>query len=104
MKKRGLEMQASDYKRLYEIDPSDYIRKVLGELSELSQAINHYHEEKAGKAAVMDELADVVLQCEKIFYLLSDFDDANYSHVTDETAVIYKYKESKLKNITDRIL
>lgn len=48
----------------------DYVLKVVEELSELSVAVTHYHRGKVDIKDVVDELADVLIQVEKMKVLL----------------------------------
>jgi hypothetical protein len=47
-------------------------RKAKEELAELSVAIAHFEDGKGSMVDVMDEVADVHMQLEKLFYLVSD--------------------------------
>lgn len=52
-----------------------YIRKIIEELAELQLAILHYQDGKVGHLQIKEEMADVLLQIEKLAYAMDISDE-----------------------------
>lgn len=55
-----------DYKKLHDHNPDAYFLKICEELSELQTAVLHFRDSKVSKEELIDELADVNIQINKI--------------------------------------
>lgn len=84
------------YKKLYDQDQSLYFSKICEELAELQVAILHYRDGKAEYSQVVEELADVIIQYDKIVAFISGF-----GKVEEDLTIanILKIREEKLTNI-----
>lgn len=69
--------------------------KLMRELIELADAVNHYTEGKCDERAVFDEIADVEIMLEQAVYLLSEDDNAR--------VIIDSIKEKKIARQIGRI-
>lgn len=92
-----------NYEKLYKHNQTDYIRKIQEELAELSCAVSHYYDDKVTKIDVLEELADVIIQIEKIIAVLSNFDKE--TEIIDRAMLEFFYdkKIKKLKEITKKL-
>ena len=67
--------------RLYKLGQMQYVCKVAEELSELQVAYLHYLDNKASEDAVIEEIADVLIQIDKIAFELADFNEQKFSKI-----------------------
>lgn len=87
-------------RKLYSKDGGNkYIRKVLEELNELSCAVSHYSDHKIPKQQVIEEMADVELQMEKLKAWLAGFDEAELAFINCAIDSQLKSKTENLKRI-----
>lgn len=59
-------LNKEDYKNLFKKDKYGYILKICEEFGELLQAATHYFDKKATEDDLIEEIADVKIQLEKL--------------------------------------
>lgn len=74
----------------------DYVLKILEELAELQVALTHYELGKTGKEEVLDEVADVSIQLDKIVVML---ENDGFNNPTRRVKQIRRHKLCKIRNI-----
>lgn len=67
-------MKSQDFFQLFAKDGEFYFIKICEELSELQTAILHFRQGKVHNENVLEEIADVLIQVEKIVAYLAKFD------------------------------
>lgn len=89
-----------NYKKLYEKDKDLYVIKICEELSELQTAFVHFHLGKANLEHVIEEIADVIIQLDKINAYISKFDKFKMWNLESKIA---KIKENKMEYLEEYV-
>lgn len=84
------------FEKLLLLSEDKYFIKVAEELAECQVAITHYNDKKAGLMEVVDEIADVYLQLEKIKFHLAKKEQINIDVLVEKKL---KFKTSNLIDI-----
>lgn len=87
-----------EYKDLYAKDGDFYFIKICEELGELQTAILHHWQQKVSNESVVEEIADVQIQLEKIIEYICGFDRINIWHTEKRIAEIKHDKKLELAN------
>lgn len=90
-----------DYRKLYEKDGDHYFVKICEELGELQTAFLHFTQDKASMPDVIEEIADVQIQIEKMIAYIAKFDDFKAWHTEKHISEIKEIKLKQLKEITN---
>lgn len=86
-----------NYGKLYEKDGEFYFIKICEELSELQTAILHHRQKKVNANQVIEEIADVIIQLDKICSYLGDFDKFKTWNVEKLVADMKDQKSRQLR-------
>lgn len=89
--------QAMQFDKLYEKDGDHYFVKICEELGELQTAFLHYTQDKASLPDVIEEIADVQIQIDKIVAYVSKFDHFKAWHTEKHIAEKKEIKMNELK-------
>jgi len=92
-----------DFKKLHDSNPDKYFLKICEELSELQTAILHYCDGKIEYDSVVEEIADVSIQIEKLMRWLGDFNSKTYNMVFDQVNELEQEKYKKLEEIIEEM-
>lgn len=80
-------------KRLYNLGEMQFTSKICEELSELQTAYLHFKDNKVDVDSVIEEIADVMIQLDKVVYEISKFKDMEIAMTK------YKINEQLYKKI-----
>lgn len=86
-----------DYKELHRKDGDFYFIKICEELSELQTAILHYKQGKINAEDVIEEVADVIIQLDKVCAYLGDFDRFKTWHIEKKVSEVKDAKQLDLE-------
>ena len=85
--------------KLLNYNHEQYNLKVCEELSELQTAYLHFLYNKVEKEDVIEELADVAIQFDKILFAISEFDTDELQSVKEQYDNVYQEKMIQLRSL-----
>lgn len=92
-------LKTKEFKKLYDNNKYDYVRKIQEECNELASVISHFLDDKKSIADVVDEMADIQIQYDKILLMIAEFDDEFVSDIESLIEDKIEAKEFQLRMI-----